>query len=283
MKERPGIFAFDIDGTLTQAAHSVPDEVARQLEQLVAEGWSVLFLTGRSAAWAVLPLRELSFPYFLAVQNGAAILEMPLKKVVAHCDLGVGFLKSLDEALGDASLFAVVEGGISREDICYYRKSDSRTSEEDVLLEKRRQMVPVVWEEVKVFSNLAFGNFPLIKVFGTKKEVEKSLKKLAQRGGVNVSCVKDPFSSYHIGMVTAEMANKGRALESLKTFLGGDKVVIAAGDDHNDLPMLQIADLRIVMEGAPLEVRKVADFIVPPARKMGILQGVTLALARLSS
>ena len=151
------------------------------------------------------------------------------------------------------------------------------------MLAMRRQMVPVLWEEVHSFSHdLALVHFPLIKVFGTQEEVDRVLCRLSRWGAVSLTRVKDPFSDYHIGMVTHAHADKGKALESLKALVGKDKVVIAAGDDRNDVPMLQVADVRIVMAGAPPEVLAQADFVVPPASKKGVLEGIALALARLA-
>ena len=72
-----GVIALDIDGTLTDETHQVPNEVAVFLASLVADGWEIVFITGRTFRWVRNALSHLTFPYHLAVQNGAIILKMP--------------------------------------------------------------------------------------------------------------------------------------------------------------------------------------------------------------
>jgi len=46
--------------------------------------------------------------------------------------------------------------------------------------------------------------------------------------------------------------------------------LIAAGDSYNDIQMLRAADLRIVMGGAPAEVKALADYVAPPVEEDGL-------------
>ena len=43
-----GIIALDIDGTITVEHHSIEPEVVRYLSGLAAEGWKMIFITGRT-------------------------------------------------------------------------------------------------------------------------------------------------------------------------------------------------------------------------------------------
>jgi HAD superfamily hydrolase (TIGR01484 family) len=70
---------------------------------------------------------------------------------------------------------------------------------------------------------------------------------------------------------TAAGVHKGAAALILAERLGIDpKEFIAAGDSFNDLPMLEIAGLRIVMASAPWVMREIADYVAPPVEEDGL-------------
>ena len=55
--------------------------------------------------------------------------------------------------------------------------------------------------------------------------------------------------------------------------------VIAAGDDYNDEPMLEAADIKVVMATAPADLLSKADIIAPAASEDGIICGLEAAIA----
>lgn len=65
--------------------------------------------------------------------------------------------------------------------------------------------------------------------------------------------------------------NKGLALEKVARFYGLDaREVMAVGDAPNDREMLAWAGIGVAMEGAPPEVRAVADWTAPSNREDGV-------------
>ena len=79
-----GIIALDIDGTLTADIHCIPNEVARYLEHLEFEGWKICLITGRPFSLANHAVEDLTFPFLLAVPNGAVMLEMPERTILTN-------------------------------------------------------------------------------------------------------------------------------------------------------------------------------------------------------
>ena len=64
--------------------------------------------------------------------------------------------------------------------------------------------------------------------------------------------------------ITHEHATKRHGAEQLIALLGLSKAqVIAVGDSHNDVPLLEAAGLKAVMGNAPDEVKQLADYIAP--------------------
>lgn len=70
---------------------------------------------------------------------------------------------------------------------------------------------------------------------------------------------------------TAAGVHKGAAAMILADRMGIElKELIAAGDSFNDLPMLEIAGLRIAMDSAPLTMKEIADYVAPPVEEDGL-------------
>ena len=57
--------------------------------------------------------------------------------------------------------------------------------------------------------------------------------------------------------------------------------MIAAGDDLNDISMLDRANIKIVMYSAPLEMHDLADIIAKPSYQYGIIEALQKALSEL--
>ena len=60
--------------------------------------------------------------------------------------------------------------------------------------------------------------------------------------------------------------------------MSNEGIVIAAGDDYNDITMLKSADITVVMSTAPTEILALADIVAPPAVEMGIIEGLGKAV-----
>jgi len=74
---------------------------------------------------------------------------------------------------------------------------------------------------------------------------------------------------------TAAGVHKGSAAMVLAKRMGiGPQQFIAAGDSFNDLPMLEIAGLRIAMASAPPEMKELADYVAPPVEQDGLAAAI---------
>ena len=92
--------------------------------------------------------------------------------------------------------------------------------------------------------------------------------------------IRDPFKEGRfVAQATHAEVNKGLALKEFAALHPESGIIIAAGDDNNDLSMLQVADVRVAMANAPRSMLAIADVIAPPASKKGILSGLTHAVA----
>ncbi|NGX46452.1 MAG: putative phosphatase [Chlamydiae bacterium] len=272
-----GLITLDIDGTLTPERHSIPKEVIDYLHHLVDEGWEVALLTGRVFSFAKGPLKALDFPYYLAVQNGADILHMAEKKQVHRRYLGADKLSQLDAVYLGTPEDYIIYAGYERGDFCYFRPHRLST-EFRAYLKKLEALVEAPWQPVDEFAFAEGEAFPLIKCAGSQEVMEALTPKIRSIGGVAVSCIHDPIDpSLYLNLITHEEANKGGAVRWLKSKLS-PAYTIAAGDDRNDIPMLEEVDFAIAMEGAPQDLLAAADLVARPAHKLGIIEALKEAI-----
>jgi len=277
-----GIIALDIDGTVTHGSNPIPNEVISYLENLASQGWVIAFITGRIFSGSIHLLQGCTFRSYLAVQNGAIILEMPSRRIISKRYLDRSVFAEMESICEDGPSDFVVYGGYEHNDICYFRPKKFSA---DLLpyLQSRITAFKETWRPIETFDEMKLESFPSIKCFGLYPEAKKLVEQIEANLNLHVPLIRDPFNKdYYIIQATHPQISKGNALQDLVKLLGiSPGKLIAAGDDYNDCSMWDIADVRIVMETAPSELLKNAHVIAPSAEKQGIIQGIESAIARL--
>jgi 5-amino-6-(5-phospho-D-ribitylamino)uracil phosphatase len=268
-----GIIALDIDGTLTNRQHEMPPAVERFLAQLSAE-WEIIFITGRSFPDGFQVVQVCTFPHHYTVYNGAVTFLMPEKRVVRRHYLPLAAIEPLEQAcLAEGIDFVVHMGGDVEERCCYRPASfDGETAK---YLAERQALFSEDWVSVEDFSDLQPEGLCYAKAFGTREQLLRVAENLEHAVG---NVIHDPLRpDGFVILVTHPSASKGAALREFRD----GRPAIAAGDDVNDLSMLAEADVAVVMETAPEEVRRAADIIAPPADEEGIIEGLQRAMEHL--
>jgi len=275
-----GTIALDIDGTITADSrnHTMTPRMVKYLSELVGRGWKIVFITGRSFQASHKILRQLTFPYYLAVQNGASIIEMPSRQVIAKKYLDRSIFETMENICLDEPTDFIIYAGIEYEDVCYYRPKHF-SPKMLTYLQQRIACFKETWHSIESFDEMALDSFASVKCFGhydsacvLKSKIENSL-------GLHVPLIRDPFDeAYYVVQATHAQINKGQALQDLLTIVGWTGKIIAAGDDLNDIPMLACADIKIAMATAPNELLLMADIIAPPASEEGLILGLEQAI-----
>jgi len=261
MRKHIGWIALDIDGTITDKSHHAPVQVIDFLHTLEKKGWELVFITGRTFSFAYRVVKEFNFPFYLALQNGADILYMPQKELIARHYLSDQAIPLLEEAYRgeneDFLLYSGFEGG----DFCYYRPERFSPAFTEHL-QKLMALSPEPWKAVKNFDFEKGHAFPLIKCLGNKETMQRVNQRLQRSSEIAATMIHDPLGEdIYLNLVTDKLATKGNALRAVQNVLEEGGPVIAAGDDWNDVSMLEAADIKIVMAAAPPEMHKIATFL----------------------
>lgn len=255
-----GLLALDLDGTVAGNKHAgLEAEMKATLEKGYAKGWLIAFITGRTFTRAMQTLEGLSFPYLVAPQNGALVVQMPEKKILWREYIGKETILKADQFLRFPGNDFILYCGFDQDDACYWRPQNfSKEKIEYFAWRKTRSMED--WQETPSFEALSLSGAASIKWFGSKEELDPLSMTAAETLGLQGPIIKDPFdASIFILQATSPEVNKGKVAKKIqKAFDLGGRPLCAAGDDANDLPMLQVADYAIAMAGASQELTKVA-------------------------
>ena len=277
-----GTIALDIDGTITDRDHLIPDEVAHYFETLHKGGWRFIFVTGRTLSFTIRTLPKLCFPYFLGVQNGSVLFEMPEKKEVERYYLSLERVHTLDKLHKNIEGDFLVYSGYEKGDICYFRP-DHFSEEMLSYLKKVEKVSDAPWIALKDFDIKEQNTFPLIKCLGPKGEMESFDQKLKKIKGIKTTLIKDPFSeNLYLILITHREADKGIAIQKIIKKFSLPGPLITGGNDNNDIPLLQYGDQKIAIEGSPGALTDLATIIAPPSEDCGIIEGLKEAMENLS-
>jgi hydroxymethylpyrimidine pyrophosphatase-like HAD family hydrolase len=278
MRKHKGWIALDIDGTITDETHHAPPEVIDFLHALEKKGWELIFITGRTYSYGYRVVKEFNFPFYLAVQNGADILYMPHKELVARNYLDPKAIPILDSAYRGESEDFVVYSGFERGDFCYYRP-ERFTPGFIEHLHKIMALSPEPWKSMREFDFEETLAFPLAKCLGTKSAMQRINALLQAFPEISATMIRDPLGEgVYLILVTSQHATKGNALQKVRDVLGDGGPVIAAGDDLNDISMLQRADVKIVMSAAPPEMHSMATILAEHGQSHGIIDALNKAI-----
>lgn len=273
-----GTIALDIDGTITNREHQIPDGVATYFENLHKDGWQFVFVTGRPFSFAMMTLPKLTFPFLLAVQNGADLIEMPDRKRIDRAYLKIDVVEALDALYEGEEGDFLVYGGFDHGDLCYFRP-DRFSPKMQEYLKEIEKLSATPWIPLKTFQIEHQSTFPLIKYIGKEEVLRKFDEKLKTIPDLKTSIIRDPIDpSLHLTLITHKEADKGIAAKKFIEKYNLNRPLITGGDDNNDIPLLKVGDIRIAMDGAPEVLQNIAHIIAPPADRMGIIQGLEEAI-----
>ncbi len=275
-----GWIALDIDGTITLDKYSVPKDVTDYLRKLHVEGWNIALATGRPFAFASMALKGFDFPYTFLPQNGSVALEMPTRKLLFKSYIPASSIPFIEKAYEGFDSDFLIYAGYDLGDFAFWRPKRFSSDEIEYLIDLQTRQNEK-WQGVDHFKNLAVDSFPLIKCFGSEKRMGQIAQRLLQSGQFEVAKIRDPFvEGVCILLVTDVHASKGKSLSQVFKIKGRGGLVIAAGDDENDMSLLEIADIKIAMDHAPESLTQVATFIAPPTKEHGIIKALQLALRK---
>ncbi len=238
---------IDLDGTTVGRDERISPVVASAVRR-AAERVHVSIATGREPKSALRYARELGLTAPLITDNGSLILDPPTGALLwgappMRDDLALAALSLIDE----------------------YRESHGAgcvaTTSDGGRWDKTR-------EGARRLSRITALDLP-------QRQAERLESQIAAIGGFEASKAYLPYNDLWAVDIARSGIDKGSALLVLCRMLALEPSEIAAvGDSWNDLSMLRAAGVSFAMRGAPAEIRRAADYIVPTVERDGLAEAI---------
>jgi Cof subfamily protein (haloacid dehalogenase superfamily) len=248
------LIATDIDGTLLNPQFQISEDDLTALRRAHAAGIEVVLVTGRRHTFALPIAQQLGFDLWLISSNGA--VTRSLSGETFHHDLMPRaicreLVGAMQEFRGNTVLTFDKEtkGAIVLEHLDDLNASIRRWLEKNM-----------AYIEFVVPIEKALTTDPVQTMFcGSMARMSEALRALEAGGmGNRITVLRTEYPNRDLSMIDVLNAgcSKGHALERWAAHRGfGREQVMAIGDNHNDVEMLEFAGHPVIMGNACEELR----------------------------
>ncbi|HEV7519660.1 MAG TPA: Cof-type HAD-IIB family hydrolase [Candidatus Angelobacter sp.] len=278
MKHLPiRLLALDIDGTLTDPNFQVPARNIAALRAAHQTGIEIMLATGRRHDYALPIAQELGFPLWLISSNGALI----------RSSAGETFFTDRLPAKTAAELIQYMDG-FRGHAVLTFDRATTVPGNDSLVLESADELNKTVsrWLEInrpyiKFVSPLedALTEDPLQAMYCGRVAVMQALQqRLSQAVFLDkITVLKTQYD--HRDLCILDILNrecsKGHALKRWAEERGIPREqVMAIGDNHNDLEMLEFAGVAVVMGNASHELKQSGWMVTGSNEESGVAQAV---------
>ena len=271
------LLATDIDGTLLNPQFQISEGDLDALRRAQAAGIEVVLVTGRRHSFALPIAQQLGFDLWLISSNGA--VTRSLSGETFHRDMMPAetcrqLCGAMQEFRGNTVLTFDQEtkGALVLEHLEEIGPSIRRWLEKN--MEYIEFVVPI---EDALVKN------PVQAMFcGTVARMSLALQRLNAAGlEGRITVLRTEYPERDLSMIDVLNAgcSKGHALERWAAYRGiGREEVMAVGDNHNDVEMLEFAGHPVIMGNACSELRSRAWRVTRGNDSCGVAAAVELAL-----
>jgi len=247
--------AVDIDGTLLDSQGELPLENARAIKRTVEKGITVVLVTGRryGTARRVADLLELNSP--LIAHNGALIKSNPAAERIATWFLAPEIASEVLAASASFLPYIVLhkdthsDGQMVAHPLC----------RDNLPLQEYLDKLPQAVCHEEALQDAVDDDLIQVMFSGVLPAMFEVERHLLQKGIMTkVKLTKTYYPDKNLGIVDIldRHCSKRRALEYLAESFGYEaKEILAIGDNHNDLEMLEYAGIGVVVDNCVDELR----------------------------
>lgn len=247
------IFFSDMDGTLLTSKKVISEKTRKALDAFVEAGNCFAICTGRGLDNVLPVCEELNLHYpgmFLVCFNGAEIYDCDDKRSILHIGIPFELIPRIFEIAKSHNVhchtytpdyMVTPDNG---EEMQYYNRVIKRPIVVTDDIVSRLPVEPCKVIGIELHDAEKLENF--------KKDIDKQL-------GDRITTV---YSNPHYLEIFMKEAGKGSAVRRLSEILGiSISNTIAAGDEKNDISMIEAAGVGIAMLNASDEVKSYANII----------------------
>jgi hypothetical protein len=271
------LLATDIDGTLLNPQFQISEGDLTALRRAHAAGIEIVLVTGRRHSFALPIAKQLGFDLWLISSNGA--VTRSLSGETFHRDMmPAETCRRLCGAMQDFRGNTVLTFDQETKGAIVLERMDELGASIRRWLEKNMEYIEFV---VPIEKALVIN--PVQAMFcGTMVRMSGALQGL-ERAGMDgmVTVLRTEYPERDLSMIDVLNAgcSKGHALERWAAYRGYRREeVMAVGDNHNDVEMLEFAGHPVIMGNACEELRTRGWRVTRGNHDCGVAAAVELAL-----
>lgn len=253
---------LDLDGTLLNDDKEINKEDMEAIDEMIAKGHKVIINTGRPLYSVMGLARKFGFVregFFISSFNGGVIYDPVTGE------------KLKDDAITDDVVRYMFDEAYKMGLHAHTYTDDYVVSERDTeelqFYTKRINMPPMV---VKNFSEVTGGKPPKIIIISLegKHRLEEYRQKLSEYA--KKQNLYSTFSDVRLLEYANPLANKGEAIRYMCNLLNVNiEDSVAAGDEENDLPMIEAAGVGVCMRNGVEALKTAADYVTEKTNNEG--------------
>ncbi len=266
------LICIDIDGTLLNSSDEITPATHRELERLHAAGKTLALVTGRRFMSAVEVARKLTVPVVLGVHNGATLRRMDgsavYRKTLGAVDVrraceiasahgGFPWIYVDEADSGDSRVYcedpASAADGVRRFATTYYARNEQ------------------TFHAVGDLATGYDGDAIEVMVTTAADDADAMVFTLKSEFGERASVIKELSSGVAQIEVAHPDVSKALTLRFLAERDGLTRDdIMAAGDNFNDIDMLEYAGHPVVMGNAHAELKSMGYYVAPTNDEDGL-------------
>jgi len=281
------LLVLDIDGTVTDARHEVPEATRRAVQRVQEAGVRVMLATGRRYRDALPVAAALGIDAPLVTASGALVKAPPTHATLHRAEFAPDVLEEVVGMIVAAGHEPVLYTDSYAEGFDFHcRQCDlppadgpSRGLQEYLARNAGlARLQPDLHEAVPpgVFAGFAMG--PHRDMLALEATLGATFP--AQ---LSVHVIRSPrYRDWLCEIAPADVTKWSGIMAVAREWGLGATEICAVGDDVNDLPMIRSAGLGVAMGNAVAEVQAAADRVVGTSDAAGIADVVEMVLAGLA-
>lgn len=248
----------DLDGTLLLPGGRLSSESKYYLNKLIKNGANITIASARTPGTIINILDGLNIKLPVACMNGSAIYDINRRKFLQKHTIPIKTTKIIKNIFSQSNLNLFIHCPSDDNSLNIYYTN--LTNPTEIKFFNQRKNIPL---KKYIKGNINSSDEPVFLVAINKKSILKPIS-LKLKNITNIKCClyKDVYNedTYFLEIYNKK-ASKKFALNWLKSYCNAQKT-IAFGDNDNDIPMLNAADISYAVSNGTAACKSVCDFVI---------------------
>lgn len=267
------LYAADLDGTLLCPGAVLSRRSRSALYKFTSHGLFITAATARTPATVVDILKDTGSLAPCAMMNGVLLFDMREKKIlsaeVLSPSTGAHIVSCACHHAAVSMIYTLSDGALR----VFYRPDGSELTQGFV--EARNRTPYKTWQAVSSYGEAENENVIYLAAIGARETLsalEQDIKKDTSLRTVLYREVN--YENVWVFEAFSAQASKAKTVRKSAELCGADRIV-AFGDNYNDLPLFEGADVSVAVANAVPEVIAAADFVCGSNLEDGVAEWIS--------